>query len=113
MGWPRKNDQMRLYRDKQNAYVLVFVDDERRGLHDALANVYDGSSPSLCGTQVSDRWFVQTWPKRVEWSDLPTEWKEAFMRYMDDDEHPFRPEEIRGLWKVGHQPTCHGTGRAL
>lgn len=105
MGFPRSNDDgMRLYRDRQNAYVLVFTEGRLRGLMDAIANVYPGSRPSLCGTSVSNNWFARTWPKRVEWTDMPEEWQRALARYMHDDEHPFEPEKIRGLWKVGGMP---------
>jgi hypothetical protein len=106
MGWPRKYDQMRLYRDKQNAYVLVYVNPEARryGPMDAVANYFDGPDPSLSYTSIDGRWFDRVWPKRVEWTDMPPEWQAAFMAYMEDDEYPFRPETIRGFWRVGGMP---------
>jgi hypothetical protein len=105
MGFPRANDDgMRLYRDKENAYLLVFTEGRLKWQMEAIANVYPGPDPSLCGTGVDKGWFYRVWPKRVEWSDMPPEWQAAFMRYMDNDEHPFRPEEIRGFWRVGGMP---------
>jgi hypothetical protein len=106
MGFPRTNDDgMRLYRDKENAYLLVFTEGRLKWQMDAIANVYPGPDPSLCYTGLSSAWFARVWPKRVEWSDMPPEWQAAFMAYMeDDDEPPFRPETIRGFWRMGGMP---------
>jgi hypothetical protein len=105
MGFPRANDDgMRLYRDKENAYLLVFTEGKLSWQMDAIANVYPGPDPSLCSTGVGLAWFSHVWPKRVEWTDMPPEWQAAFMAYMDSDDDPFRPEEIRGFWRVGGMP---------
>lgn len=101
MGWPKKNETMRLYRDRDGSYLAIYPDECERGKYTALANVYAGPEPSLCGTSIGRDWFASVWPTRVEWTDLPDEWKRAFAKYLDDDE---RPESIRGFWRVGNQP---------
>jgi hypothetical protein len=51
MGWPKKNEQMRIYKDKgNNGYLFVFTGEwQRYSLFEAIVNVYSGPSPSLCG----------------------------------------------------------------
>ena len=104
MGFPRKDDSARLYRDRSDKSYLVVVTGGGRnvsGTYEAIANVYSGSSPRLGSAGVSPS-FLRKNCKRVEWSDLPAEWQEAFRSWMRDwDEEP---EQIRGFWKVGNQP---------
>jgi hypothetical protein len=98
---------MRIYADKQEvgAYFLIFSDQVGIRGHEALANVYPGSEPSLVGTSIGRDYFSRTWPKRVDWSDLPEEWQEAFVEYLSRGEDtPFDPASVRGLWRVGNQP---------
>jgi hypothetical protein len=107
MGWPRRNDEMRLYADRQErrAYFLIFPGQEGPKGYDAIANVYPGAEPSLCGTAISRNYLARTWAKRVSWNDLPSEWKEAFREYMGrGEDEPFNPAKVRGLWRIGEQP---------
>jgi hypothetical protein len=109
MGWPRRNDSMRIYADRKEkgAYFLIFVEPEqwRYGIHPAIANVYPGPEPSLVYTNVPRSYIDETWAKRVSWNDLPPEWKAAFREYLSRGEHePFNPARVRGLWRIGEQP---------
>ena len=100
MGWPRSKEECRLYREREGSYVMVLVENGRSGAGnwDAIANVYSSSNPSLCGTSVSDGYLQQWGMKRVEWSILPEEWKQAFLHYIRDWDTT--PEAIRGFWKI-------------
>jgi hypothetical protein len=107
MGWPRRNDEMRLYADKKEkgAYFMVFPDQEGSRGYDAIANVYPGPEPSLVGTSISRNYLARTWAKRVSWTDLSQEWKDAFREYLSGGEdEPFNPALIRGLWRIAEQP---------
>ena len=100
MGWPRKNDNVRIYQDKDKSYFIVYPDQVNgKGMMDALANVHEGSSPTLCGCGVSPSYIYANRLKRQQWSDLPENWKIAFNYHLSDP-----PENIRGFWKVNNQP---------
>jgi hypothetical protein len=108
MGWPRRNDEMRLYADKQEkgAYFMLLVSGDMgpKG-YDAIANVYPGPEPSLVGTAISPNYLARTWAKRVSWNDIPPEWKAAFREYLSrGEDEPFNPARVRGLWRIGEQP---------
>lgn len=111
MGWPRKNEDARLYRErKSGAYLMVITANGRNrdGTWDAIANVYeDRSDPCLSSTGASDR-YLHLRCKRVEWSELPEEWKEAFLCRMEgweeDGSDATNPEDVRGFWRIGNQP---------
>jgi hypothetical protein len=108
-GFPRKNDELRLYKDKKQKgvyFMLLVCNGFGRGGYDAIANAYTGASPSLCGTSISPNFLARTWPKRIEWRELPEEWKAAFAAYLSEDDEPFQPEKYRGLWRVGNQPAA-------
>lgn len=70
MGWPRKNDGCRLYREKNGTYFMLVIKGAA-GPHDAVANVYGGLSLSLGTTQISNNYLASTWPKRMQWDELP------------------------------------------
>ena len=101
MGWPRKNESCRLYRERADkSYLLVILENGRNGdgTWGALANAYAGPEPSLCTTGVSDL-FLRNSCKRVAWDDLPVDWQETFraaMREWDTSD----PKQIRGFWRV-------------
>jgi hypothetical protein len=106
-GWPKKNETYRIYRDKdEKSYILILLDDQRRGAFDAVANVFtDPVPPSLAYTQVGRAYIATNWLKRCQWDELPEVWRDAFMRYMNNDpDYPFDPAEYRGLWRVREQP---------
>lgn len=99
MGWPRKNEVARIYRDKdKKSFFIIFLDERYRypnnGNYEALANVYDGPNPSLCNTGVSLSYICNNWLKRMQWDELPKNWRGAFRHYIGD------PRKIRGFWRV-------------
>jgi hypothetical protein len=101
MSWPRKNDVGRIYRDKdRKTFFVVFVDDDRNGQFDALANALSYDSPSICTTGISRGYIASNFLKRVAWNDLSREWQNAFAYFLVDD-----PATIRGFWRIGEQPS--------
>lgn len=116
MGWPRKNETYRIYRDKQGAYFLIDLSDV--GSHPgygrtfgAVANVYPGKKPSLVYTTIGAVWISDEWCKRYQWNELPEEWQKAFAEYMTRGGDTFDPADYRGLWRVGEQPKKGGAAR--
>lgn len=103
MSWPRKDDGYRLYKER-NGYLLVSADPAEDF---AVGDVYD-YGPSLCGCSYPTGDYFYKRCKRVAWSDLPQEYQDAFRRYMrpmDEGDPEWIPESIRGLWRIGEQPT--------
>jgi hypothetical protein len=100
MGWPRKDDEARIYREKDGGYFVVFPGNglTRHGW-DAIANVHAGPAPTLAGTTIAPAYLARTWPKRVQWDELPAEWQRAIGQWLDSP-----PESIRGFWRIGAQP---------
>ena len=103
MSWPRKNEGCRLYQERQTkSYILVIIENGRSssGHWDAVGNVMNDSKPCLAGCSASDM-YLHNRCKRVQWSDLSEEWKNAFLAYMGDWDQK-QPEQIRGLWRHPH-----------
>lgn len=101
MGWPRKDERVRLYFErKQKSYLLIDLDatEQRRKAHlsgyEGLANVLYGSMPSLCSTEISAMYLYRHC-RRVQWSDMPEEWQKAMAERLCE-----APENYRGLWRV-------------
>jgi hypothetical protein len=102
MGWVRKNQVGRIYRDKdRKTFFIVFVDQITLGYGwDAVANVLTGSEPSLGTCGIPPHYVSTHWLKRYEWSELPTQWQDAFRPWLVN-----AAETIRGFWRAGKQPT--------
>lgn len=109
MGFPRKDDFARIYRDKDGqSYFVVFTDmvllHSRNGPeYDAIANVYPGPKPSLVGTQVSRHYIAHNWLKRMQFDELPEDYQDAIRRYLGSgpgDDRGRSPESIRGFWRI-------------
>src|ERR1700688_4903305 len=99
MGWPRRNDVCRLYREKKDkSFLLVFNPTNACGNHDAIGNAIAGADPCLASCSVSPDYLL-TNCRRVQWSDLPKDWQRSFRLWLTTP-----PKRLRGLWKVGVQP---------
>lgn len=109
MGWPRKNEIMRIYRERDGGYIFLNVADGPNiwGRYDAIVNVHAGPRPSLCSGGVCMDYIRQNWLKRVQWSDLPEEWQSAFRPWLHADS--LAPDQIRGFWKVRNEPSTLAT----
>jgi hypothetical protein len=86
MGWPRKNDGCRLYRErKDKSFILVITENGANpgGHFDAIANVHADATPSLASTLVSPL-YLHDRCRRAKWSDLPEEWQRAFGLWMEE-----------------------------
>lgn len=100
MGWPRKDDTARIYQERNGAYLLVLTGSGYGySGYDAIVNVLSytkGDYPSLGSSGVNRSFLLKC--KRVEWSELPQNWKDAFLQRMREWDE--KPEEVRGFWKV-------------
>lgn len=107
MGWPRKGDHRLYFERKSKSYMLLCVGDGRNpgGAWGAVANCLSGTEPSLCYCGVSDG-YIYSHCRRVAWSDLPKEWKRAFVCYMSVDT-PWSPDNEPGLHRTSKASAIH------
>jgi hypothetical protein len=100
-GWPRKHEGARIYRERDGSYLMLFPEsgDGGRYGYDAVANALVGPGTSLGSCTVARNYTYERGCKRVQWSELPAEWQQAFRRWID-----VAPETIHGLWLKGQQP---------
>lgn len=111
MGWFKKNEEYRLYKELKKeykgTYLLIDVDSYHNGNYDCICELlseYDPDNPILTHTTCSDSYLI-TWGagtnvKRIEWNELPENWRKAFMSFHFDFEPKEDPYSIKGLWKV-------------
>ncbi len=96
MGWPRKSAVCRLYRETQvGSFLLVFVPKNHVGNYDAIGNALLGPDPSPASCTASPA-YLRNHCRRVQWSDLPEHWQQAFRLWLSTP-----PGRTRGFWKVG------------
>jgi hypothetical protein len=101
MSWPRKIEVARIYRDKnKKTFFMVWPDLMGPSGWDAVANVLYGPGPSLGSCAIPPGYVSDNWLKRTAWNELPEEWQDAFRHWIDG-----APEAIRGLWRMGEQPS--------
>lgn len=94
-NWPRKNEMLRIYREKNGTFFLF--DPET---NEGIANALNGKEPSLTSTGISPSYIYQKGCKRVQWCELPPLWRAAFKPWLTKS-----PKDYRGFWLVGQQPT--------
>ena len=99
--WPKKNEEMRIYQERNGSYLLICIPDDGRPVahYDGIANICDDPNPSLGSVTIGRTYTYDKGCKRVQWSELPKKWQAAFRQWIDD-----KPESIRGFWLVGQQP---------
>ncbi len=110
MGFPRKHETARIYRDKDKRTYFVLLDQGQgfQGNMDAIANVYPGNDPSFVGTGIHMNYVWTNWLKRCQFNEIPENYQNAIRQYLaphfDDEPDDYAPELIRGFWRVGEQP---------
>jgi hypothetical protein len=102
MGWPRNSD-FKLYQEQADkSYLLVVVCNGQNGSgsYDAVGNAFEGSRPSLCSATAHPKFLLDRC-KRVAWDDMPLNWQNAFLRYMNHPLcDPFIPTNYPGLHRT-------------
>jgi hypothetical protein len=99
-NWPRKNEGVRIYRERCGAYFIIWPELRNgRGHYDAIVNVMTGSEPSLGNGSVSPEWLRDAGNTRVQWSEIPSDWQSALRYWLDH-----KPESYRGLWLIDNEP---------
>lgn len=99
MGWPRKNEECKLYYESgTKTYLLCFIEHETsvfnlEAVGESLID-NDPEKPNLCETQVSPMHIYQKC-KRVQWDEMPQIWQEKLGEYINGD-----PKDCRGLWRI-------------
>lgn len=96
MGWPKKNERLRLYFERKPKSYLLYDPETQEGIAELLID-NDPNDPTLCTTTVSPIYLYQKC-RRASWNDLPKVWRDAFKGYLVDE-----PEDYRGLWRMNEQ----------
>jgi len=103
MGWPKKNEECRLYFEKAcKSYMIVIVEQGKNynGHYNIVANIQESSNPCLASGSCSVM-YIRNFCKRVQWSDMPAVWQKAFQNIMkNNDWDKTNPKDIRGFWKI-------------
>jgi len=97
MGWPKKNEIVRLYLERKNkTYLLVFVDERVNGCYEGIGELLSypiPNKPQLCSTSVSD-WHIYRHYRRVAWNEMPQVWQDALLGHLSET-----PDKYPGLWR--------------
>jgi hypothetical protein len=98
MGWPKKNEGFRLYKDSKKCFLLLDPVYERGGYVGIAETLIDPipDQPMLASTSVSHQYIYNR--KRVSWIELPEVWKISFSSWLAES-----PEAYRGLWRIGER----------
>ena len=104
MGWPKKDEGMRLYFERKAKSYLLLTDlkPDYQGNLGGLGELYidnDPDTPHLCNGMVSPEHIYKKC-RRASWSDLPEVWKKAFMDHWFNLEPKESPKDYRGLWRM-------------
>lgn len=113
MGWPKKNEDYRLYYvRKDKTYLLVRTAEELSTRPDAieclgeLMQHNDPNNPKLASGSACDA-YIRNNCRRVSWNDLPDVWKQAFLDRWFNHEPVEDPRNCRGLWRTEEDPYAH------
>ena len=98
-AWPRRNEGLRIYRERNDCYFLIEPDQKGPNGYDAVANALTGSEPSLGSCSISREWLYKSGATRVQWSEVPPVWQKAILPWLTD-----KPESYRGFFLVTNQP---------
>jgi hypothetical protein len=99
MGWPKKNEDFRLYYEAgSKTYLLVSMGETcPDGCREAIGELLidnDPEKPNLCSTSVSSMHIYKKC-KRVQWDEMPQVWQDKLGEYINGD-----PKTCRGLWRI-------------
>lgn len=98
MGWPKKNEGFRLYKEPKKCFLLldpVYENGCYQGIADILIDPTP-DQPMLASTSVSYQYISNR--KRVSWIELPEVWQKALSEWLTS-----LPEAYRGLWRIGER----------
>lgn len=101
MGWPRKNEGVRLYFERRGkSYLLVFQGKEYtnyQNMQECIGELLINNNPErpmLCTSSVSPNYLYSNC-RRASWDEMPEIWKNSLQECLHQN-----PEEIRGLWRI-------------
>lgn len=93
MGWPKKNEGLRVYLEKKGKSYLLYDPETREGIGEIMIN-NDPDRPMLASTGVSPMYLYRHC-RRVDWNELPDIWKISLGEWLQD-----KPENYRGLFRI-------------
>jgi hypothetical protein len=97
MGWPKRNERLRVYLERKAKSYLLYDPVDKFGIGEVL--IYnDPENPTLATTGISLS-HIHTKCRRVSWDDMPEVWRNAFRGWLTDS-----PEDYRGLWRMEERP---------
>ena len=107
MGWPRKDEKMRLYYEiKSKTYLLVFINPDYPNKYDYIGELLSDNNPNqpMLAKGTTSPFYLITYGKgtnvrRVSWDELPDVWRKAFMDYYFNKEPKENPKDMPGLWR--------------
>ena len=94
MGWPKKNEEYRLYFERAKKSYLIVDPKDNFGVAEVMT-YNDPEKPMLCTTSREYR-YLYVHCRRVSWLQMPEVWQDALKQWLDDE-----PDQYRGLWRVG------------
>lgn len=102
MGWPKKNEELRLYFERKNkTFLLIDINNIcPDGSYEAIGELMldpDPTRPCLCSTSVSPIHLYRKC-RRASWDEMPDIWKKTMKEWIVKE-----PEQYRGLWKIGRR----------
>lgn len=99
MGWPKKDEGLRLYFERKTKSYLILDPEKNYGkyCYSGVAEVMtnnDPDNPCLGTTEISgDHLYHHC--RRASWVELPPVWQNALAQWIEG-----KPEDYRGLWRI-------------
>jgi len=86
MGWPKKDDGLRLYFERKGkSYMLVDVKAAcGSGMYECIGELLiynDPASPMLCSSSCAPMYLYKKC-RRVAWEDMPMVWRKALRQWV-------------------------------
>lgn len=100
MGWPKKNEGLKLYFERKNkSYLIIDSELSENGSYEGISETLINNNPKnpmLSSTGVSLSYLYHHC-RRVSWPEMPLVWQNAIGQWLKD------PMQYRGLWRVGEK----------